>query len=198
MPTYDCRDMPTIQRFFDSDAFIRGLCGPFGSGKSSACAIEIAQRALQVPHGPDGIRRSRYAIVRNTSKQLEDTTERTTLQWLNPQQIGGVWTPSKHNYTIKGLRAPGDDKGAEIEILFRALDRDDQIRDLLSMELTGAWINEAREINWAVIDAMQGRVGRFPRKADCGPYWFGIWLDTNPPDVDSDWFKFFEETDHSE
>ena len=198
MPTYDVRDMPTIKAFFDSDAFIRGLVGPFGSGKSSACAIEVVQRALQVPPGPDGVRRSRYAIVRNTSKQLEDTTERTTLQWLNPQQIGGVWTPSKHNYTIKGLRAPGDDRGAEIEILFRALDRDDQIRDLLSMELTGAWINEAREINWAVIDAMQGRVGRFPRKADCGPYWFGIWLDSNPPDVDSDWFRFFEETDHTE
>lgn len=198
MANYVCSDMPTVQRFFDSDAFIRALTGPFGSGKSSACSVELVQRGLAVPPMADGVRRSRWAVVRNTSKQLEDTTERTVLQWLVPQQIGGVWTPSKHNYLIRGLRAPGDAKGAEIEIMFRALDRDDQIRDLLSMEVTGAWINEAREINWAVIDAMQGRVGRFPRASDVGPYWSGIWMDTNMPDVDSDFFKFFEETDHTD
>jgi hypothetical protein len=146
----------------------------------------------------DGVRRSRWAVVRNTNKELEDTTERTVLQWLNPQQIGGIWTPSKHNYLIRGLRAPGDDKGAEIEIMFRALDRDDQIRDLLSSEFTGAWINEAREINWAVVNAMQARIGRFPRLADTGPYWYGMWLDTNMPDVDSEFFRFFEETDHTD
>ena len=30
MPSYSCRNMPTIKTFFDSDAFIRGLMGPFG------------------------------------------------------------------------------------------------------------------------------------------------------------------------
>lgn len=145
------------------------------------------------------VRRNGVAVWSGqTVKELEDTTERTVLQWLVPQQIGGDWVPSKHNYRIKGLRAPGDEKGADIEIMFRALDRDDQIRDLLSLELTGAWVNEAREINWAIVDALQARVGRFPRRQDVGSYWFGIWADTNPPDVDSDWYKFFEETDHSD
>lgn len=198
MTVYSCVDMPTVQQFFDSNSFIRALTGPLGSGKSSACAIELPQRGLQVPPMQDGVRRSRWAVVRNTNKELEDTTERTVLQWLNPQQIGGIWTPSKHNYLIRGLRAPGDDVGSEIEIMFRALDRDDQIRDLLSSEFTGAWINEAREINWAVVNAMQARIGRFPRLADTGPYWYGMWLDTNMPDVDSEFFRFFEETDHSE
>jgi hypothetical protein len=199
IPTVDgkkyCFEVPTgffVARYQDT-IFVTG-----NSGKSSACAIEIAQRALKAPPGSDGVRRSRWAVVRNTSKQLEDTTERTVLQWLVPQHVGGNWVPSKHNYTIRGLRAPGDDRGAEIEIMFRALDRDDQIRDLLSLELTGAWINEAREINWAVFNAIQGRLGRFPRKADTGPYWFGLWADTNPPDVDSDWYKFFEKQDHAD
>jgi hypothetical protein len=35
-----------------SDAFIRGLMGPFGSGKSSACVTEIATRAKQQAPGP--------------------------------------------------------------------------------------------------------------------------------------------------
>lgn len=197
MPTYNCSDMPTIGAFFDSDAFIRGLSGPFGSGKSSACAIEIAQRGVQVPRGRDGVRRSRYAVVRSTSKQLEDTTERTWLSWFPAYQFGD-WTPSKHNYTIRNLKGVGDDRGAEIEVLFRALDREDQIRDLLSLDLTGAWVNEARETPWAIIDALQGRLGRYPRREDVPEFWSGLWMDTNQPDVDSEWFAFFEETDHSE
>lgn len=40
--------------------------------------------------------------------------------------------------------------------------------DPLSLELTGAWVNEAREIPWAVIKALQGRVGRFPAVTDGG------------------------------
>lgn len=159
--------------------------------------MEIVQRGLAQARGPDGVRRSRFAVIRNTSKQLEDTTERTVLQWLPPQHFGD-WVPSKHNYTIRNLRGEGDDKGAVIEVMFRALDRPDQIGDLLSMELTGAWINEAREIPWAIIDAVSGRVGRYPAKRDGGPTWYGLWADSNPPDVDSEWFKFFEEADLTE
>jgi hypothetical protein len=195
--SYSCRNMPTIQRFMDSDAFIRGLMGPFGSGKSSACVIETGQRGIGTPPGTDGVRRSRWAVIRNTAKQLEDTTERTFLQWFPPQHFGD-WVPSKHNYTIRALRGERDDRGAVIEINFRALDREDQLGDLLSSEFTGAWINEAREIPWAVIDGVQGRLGRFPRRDECGPFWFGMWADTNPPDADSRWFKFFEEDDHRE
>lgn len=197
MPIYNCSDMPTVQEFFNSDAFIRGLMGPFGSGKSSACVMEFPQRGTAQARSPDGVRRTRFAAIRGTSKQLEDTTERTFLSWFPPYQFGD-WTPSKHNYTIRALRGPGDDRNSEIEILFRALDRPDQIADLLSMELTGAWVNEAKETPWAVIDAITGRVGRYPSRRDGGCTWSGVWMDTNPPDVDSDWFKFFEEMDHTE
>lgn len=197
MATYSCIDMPTIQAFMADNSFIRGLMGPLGSGKSSACVMEIVQRGLAQKRGPDGVRRSRWAVVRNTAKQLEDTTERTFLQWLPPQHFGD-WVPSKHNYTIRNLRGEGDEKGAVIEIMFRALDRPDQIGDLLSLELTGAWINEAREIPWAIVDALRPRCGRFPAIRDGGASWYGIIMDTNPPDADSEWFRFFEETDHTE
>ena len=33
--------------FHNSDAFVRGLLGPVGSGKSSACCVEIVMRALK-------------------------------------------------------------------------------------------------------------------------------------------------------
>jgi hypothetical protein len=181
----------------DSDAIIRGLMGPVGSGKSSACVIELLQRGIRQKPGPDGVRRSKWGVLRGTVKQLEDTTEQTFLQWAPPHQFG-VWTPSRHHYMIKALRAPGDDRGAEIEIIFRALERQDQISDLLSLELTGAWVNEARDIPWPIVDALRARTGRFPPMRDGGATWHGVILDTNPPDVDSDWFKFFETMDHTE
>jgi hypothetical protein len=189
--------MPTISAFMDSDAFFRGLMGPFGSGKSSGCVMEIPQRGVAQARGPDGVRRSRWAVIRNSYRQLEDTTLRTFMQWLPPHQFG-EWLPSKFQYTLKALKGEGDDRGAEIEIIFRALDRPDQLGNLLSLDLTGAWVNEGREVPWSIFEGLEGRVGRYPRMVDGGPSWFGIFTDTNPPDVDSEWFKFFEETDHSE
>lgn len=185
---YSYRDAPTIKAFAESNAFMRGLMGPFGSGKSSGCVVEIVRRALAQKPAPDGIRRTRWAVVRNTYGQLRDTTIKTFHQWLPPgDDKFGDWRATDFDYRITGF------EGAEIEVMFRALDRPDHIRNLLSMELTGAWVNEAREVPWTIIDALQGRVGRFPRMADGGPTWHGIFMDTNPPDDLSGWYKYFEE-----
>ncbi len=184
--TFDYDDAPTLLDFAQSDARIRGIRGPLGSGKSSACTIEIAQRGMAMPRMQDGVRRSRYAVIRNTFTELRDTTIRTVHQWMPPQYFG-KFVESKHSYMIKGL-APA----TEIEVLYLALDRPEDISKLLSLELTGAWINEAREVPWAIVEALQGRIGRFPPVSNSGPYWHGIWMDTNPPDSDSAWYRFFE------
>lgn len=178
--------VPTMGQFAGSNAFIRAAVGPLGSGKSSASVIEIVRRGLAQKPGPDGIRRTRWAVIRNTMPELRETTMRTVFQWL-PEAYFGRNYVAEHRYVIKAFA------GAEIEILFLALDRPDDIKKLLSLELTGGWVNEAREVPWSIIEALQGRVGRFPAQKDGGPTWFGIWLDTNPPDADSKFYKFFEE-----
>ncbi len=184
--TYDYSDVPTCQEFAASNAFMRGLQGPFGSGKSSACVTEITNRARRQRRGPDGIRHSRWGVIRNTYSELSLTTIRTVFQWLPPQYFGR-YVENKHTYTVKAIPE------CDIEIQFIALDRPDDIKKLLSLELTGAWINEAREVPWSVIEAAQGRVGRWPAKRDGGPSWHGVWMDTNPPDSDSKWYRYFEE-----
>jgi hypothetical protein len=183
---YASDDVPTIRRFFDSDKFMRGLMGPFGSGKSSGCVAEIIRRSLKQAPGPDGIRRTRWAVIRNSYIQLRDTTIKTAHDWLPPDKWG-EWWKSEHNYYI--TRIPG----VHIEVMFRALDRPDQVANLLSAEYTGAWVNEAREVPWSVIEALQGRVARFPAVKDGGCTWAGVILDTNPPDSDSAWYEYFEE-----
>lgn len=186
---YSYKNSPTLEAFSRSDAFVRGLVGPFRSGKSSASVVEVVRRAQEQAPMEDGIRRSRWLVVRNTYGQLADSTIRTFHQWL-PPHLFGEWRVADHNYKIMAFPK------CEIEVLFRALDRPDHVRNLLSLEVTGAWVNEAREVPWSIIDAIQGRVGQYPAKREGGCTWAGVWMDTNPPDSDSKWYKFFEETKH--
>ncbi len=186
---YSYLHVPTIERFSDSNKFIRGLMGPFGSGKSVGCLIEILNRSAAQAPGPDGIRRTRWAVIRNTYGQLKDTTIKTVCEWLPPEQGFGTLRglEKRPEYIITGF------EGIEIELIFRALDNPSHVSNLLSLELTGAWVNEARDVPLSIIEALQGRVGRFPSMRVGGSSWHGIIMDTNPPDNDSWWYKLFEE-----
>lgn len=184
---YDYKHVPTIKAFSESKEFVRGLMGPFGSGKSSGCVIELVKWASKQPIGPTGKRRARFGVIRNTYPQLKDTTIKTVEQWL-PSEVFGRWVWSEHRYIVDRL-----DPQIEIEFLFRALDRPEHISNLLSLELTAAWGNEARELPHSIIQALRGRVGRFPAVVDGGCVDPGIILDTNPPDEDSWWYRVFEE-----
>lgn len=185
---YDYTSVPTVEEFSESDKFIRAIIGPFGSGKSSGCVMEIMQRAIeQAPDPLDGIRKSRWAIIRNTFPQLRDTTIKTVHDWFPPEKFG-AYKVSDNEYVIEKI------KGCHIHLLYRALDRPEHVANLLSMELTGAWINEAREIPKSIFDALQGRVGRYPSARNGGCTWSGVIMDTNPPDTDSWLYQLFEES----
>ena len=188
---YDYTDAQTLLRFSNDRTNTRVLMGPFGSGKSSACVMEILQIGREQEPDSTGWSRTRWAVVRNTYRMLTDTTMKTFFDWL-PPDVCGVHKITDHQYIINRLPALNGNP-MEIEVLFRALDRPDHVRNLLSMEVTGAWFNELREIPKAIWDAMDGRVGRYPSMKDVGPSWHGIIADTNPPDTDSWIYKLFEE-----
>lgn len=181
---------PTIARFLRSDADVKAVMGPLGSGKSVGCVMEILRRAQAQEPSPDGVRKTRFAVVRNTYIQLRDTTIKTWLDWV-PDGKAGVYKQAKHEFH---MRFPlSDGTVVESEILFRALDKPEQERNLLSLELTGAWLNEFREIPFRIFTAMLGRVGRFPSMRDGGPTWHGIIMDTNPFSTESPWYKLLVE-----
>lgn len=186
---YSYKGVPTLRNFADSNAFMRLALGPFGSGKSSACVIETIARSLAQKPSPDGIRRSRWIVVRNTYRQLNDSTIKTFFQWCPPHHFG-TYRQSDQSYTIQAF------ENTEIEIIFRALDRPDHVGNLLSLEVTGGWVNEAREVPWTIIEALQGRVGRYPAQRDGGPSWWGVFMDSNPGDTDSKLYKYFVEGGH--
>jgi hypothetical protein len=171
----------------NSDARMRVLMGPVGSGKSVTCSFEIVRRGSAQAPNQRGIRKTRFAVVRETARQLQDTTIKTFLDWFPPGVCGNYMRTTKTYFFQLG--------DVEIEIMFRALDDADDVANLNSLELTGAWFNECRDIHPEIIDAMSKRVGRFPSKKDGGPTWFGMWGDTNPPTMDTWWYYQLEHLD---
>jgi hypothetical protein len=179
---------PTASRFLFSDAFVCAIRGPIGSGKST-CAVMKLVRNLQkqVRSTSDGYKRRRTAIIRNTYPELRTTTIKTWHQWI-PANLGN-WReagPPTHHIIDHGNKT-------DWEVIFVALDRPDDVRKLLSMELSDAWINEAREVPKAILDGLTGRVGRFPRVEEGGCTDPQIIMDTNPPDSDHWWYRMAEE-----
>jgi hypothetical protein len=79
--------------------------------------------------------------------------------------------------------------------MFRALDDASDVKNLLSLELTGAYINEAREIPREIVEGLDGRINQYPRMSEGGATWAGIWADTNPPEENSYWWAMLEGVD---
>lgn len=175
---------PTISDFMRSQARRRYIMGPFGSGKSSGCSVEILRRAGERPHWTDGFRHSRAIVVRNTTPQLRDTTLKTWFQWF-PNGSIGVWKATEKTYYIQ----TGD---IRCEVMFRALDDPDDVKNLLSLEINFAWMNECREIEPDIAAGIDGRLGRWRHIPGA---WNGMWGDTNPPIEDSYWYHISEGND---
>ncbi len=165
-----------------------GIRGPFGSAKSTTAIIKLITNMQKQKRGPDGVARRRTAIIRNTYGELSTTTAKTWNEWI-PREVGR-WVdkaPPTHTISTPDL---------EWEILFVALDRPEDLKKLLSMDLSDAWVNEAREIPKQIIDGLSGRVGRYPatRRDASGAILHTcaapqIIMDTNPPDTDHWWAK---------
>lgn len=179
---------PTVHDMLMDDSFARCIVGPLGSGKSSGCVLDIANRAVNQKPGFDGVRRTRFAVVRNSYGQLRDTTRKTFEQWV-PPILGGTW--HEQPFIFEAQRKLRDGTRIHSEVLFRAMDRPDDVRKILSLELTGAYCNELREMAKEVFDGLQGRVGRYPSQAQGGASWFGVSADTNPWSTSSWGYQLF-------
>jgi len=173
-------DGEVLRTYIRDLSYFSGLQGPVGSGKSVGSCIKIMMLASQQTADTEGVRRTRWAVIRNTNPQLKTTTIKTWLEWFPEDKWGKFnWSPP-YTHHIK----VGD---IDTEIIFLALDRPDDVKKLLSLELTGAWVNEAREIPKSIIDAITMRLGRFPPMIGGGPSWYGMFCDTNPPPEDHWW-----------
>ena len=174
---------PTLSRFMASNAFARFVIGPYGSGKTTAIIFELLRRAAMQKVGADGLRRTRMVIVRNTLPQIKQTVLPDIEEWLQPIVRYKV---ADNVIQIRADRIHSD------WILLPLEKREDQ-RRLLSLQLTMAWLSEFRELDPDVVTAATGRVGRYP-SAGMGGYSFrGIIGESNPFSQGSPWYKLLVE-----
>lgn len=193
--------------FLTSSQFINLICGPVGSTKTTASLMKIAYHAKQMAACRDGVRRSRAIVIRNTREQLRDTTIPDFLKWY-PDGVAGTYLKTEYKFILKF-----DD--VECEVLFRGLDDSNDVRRLLSLQASFGVLDEFREINPTIFEALQGRLGRYPdgmmvphrpewgvdKKGnpiqgcvtDTGESNALVWGATNPPDMDTFWENFLSE-----
>jgi hypothetical protein len=182
MPAISFDAPPTVARFMKSESFGRLIAGPVGSGKTTGCIFELLRRSCEQHPAPDGFRYTRWAIVRQTLKQLKDTVLKDITTWLE-----GIAQYKVSDQTI--YIQIGDVRSEWILI---PLDNPEDQRRLLSMQLTGAWMSEAIEMDSDLIAALAGRCGRYPSANMGGASWMGLIADTNMPSQGSPWHKFME------
>lgn len=177
---YDASQAPTLARFMKSNSFGRLIGGPVGSGKTTACIVEMLRRSIEQGPGNDGLSYTRFAVTRQTLKQLKDTVLKDCKEWLR-----GI---SEYRASENTLYVRFDNVRSEW-VFIPLEDAEDQAR-LLSMQLTGAWLSEAIEMDVGVLAPISGRIGRYPSGAQGAPTWYGILADTNMPSEGSPWHKF--------
>jgi hypothetical protein len=181
---------PVVSAFLRCNALVTLIIGPFGSGKSTGCVMRALMRAQQQAPSKNGKRRTKFVVVRNTYRELMDTTKPTIEAWI-PSDIR-TWVVGDATFHIRY-------NDVECELLLRALDTPEDVKKLLSLDITGAWVNEAKQIPKAILDGLTGRIGRYPNSETDGfCSWRGIWMDTNPPDADHWLYKTFEEFENIE
>lgn len=192
----DLRPAPsahTLRRFAASNAPVRALMGPVGGGKTLCCLSEFLRRAVrQAPSKVDGVRRSKWAAIRDTYRNLDKTTIPSWHKIMPKER--GVWKggsgePAEHRiqWTDKNFGK------VDITVQFIALGEHNVEEVLKGLEVTGGYLNEADGLSDEVLPFLRGRL-RFPDAAiDGPPTWAGVWLDFNAPDVDSWIYNLFIE-----
>jgi hypothetical protein len=166
---------------------LRGVMGPPGSGKSVFNLMEIVFCAIRQRPDRNGVRLSRWLIVRETYSQLTDSVIKSIKQWYpdewgkvtmrsnTPEAVYRFKTPGKQVYDQWGNPAIDKNGGliyewdgtwVNLEILFRAVGSEDDISKLDSVEFSGAWLNEVGDINRAAVMKVIERVGRYPSPAE--------------------------------
>jgi len=141
--------------------FIRGSVG---SGKSSGCIMHCWLNALDQAPDANGIRHSRYGVLRATYPNLKSTTVESWKEWFGPL------IKIVYDVPIRGsihMDHPDGKTKVEMELVFLALDREEDVIKLQSLQLVGAHLNETAEIPRGIFQMLKSRVNRYPKRFFC-------------------------------
>ncbi len=181
---------PVSQAFYEDLSDVSMIMGPIGSAKTSTALMKFVLRAVAQRKSPtDGVRYTKWCVVRDTYRQLKKTTIPSWLDWI-PKNIG-IWTgggnePAVHTirFNIAPAGMPRDI--VHMEVQFVGLGEQTIEAAMRGWEGTGVYLNEADKLSKDVLTNVRGRLGRYPNmKRHGGATWFGVWCDMNAPDEEN-------------
>lgn len=180
---------PTLNKYIASTEQRTFICGPLGSSKTNASCWKAFRIMCSQAPDAQGTRKTRIVAIRNTYPDLLGTTAKDWIEMFGDlgRYVKGNMEPPTHNLRFR----LEDGTNVESEMIFLALDREDHVRKLRGLQLTAGWLNETKELPFAVVQMLDLRVGRYPQ--DTPPTWYGIFGDTNAPDTDHWYYRLAEE-----
>ena len=172
--------------------------GPIQSGTSTCSCHRIWALACEQEADYDGVRRSRWLVVRNSYRELRKTTLETWLEWFPENEWGTLIRsePMTHvlmqkqpDGTMGQRKHPsGDGTIVHCEVIFIAIDSPETAEQVAaSFEITGFFVNEGQFVDKGVVDELLSRCARYPSmKNGPGATWHGGSMDLNAP-VEGHW-----------
>lgn len=190
---------------------VRALRGPVGGGKTVTCIFDCLKSASEMPICKNGEIHYMVAILGATYAQLEKNLYETWHRWLpanginddNVRWTEAEWSGGGGRYATHRLawKVPHWDYGGRLikvnfKAMFSAIGEQSVEQFMRGFEPTRFWLFELDLHSRKALEFALTRLGRFPQRADMyqdKPYRSDIIADLNSPDVDSWFYKMFEE-----
>lgn len=181
--------------FHDSDAFLKLVLGPYGSGKTCMVMNDAKYYCLSQAPASNGTRYTRIGVIRGTYPELASTTRGSILE-VFPSRFGTIRQggapllgfyhfpvgDGSYDWLQNGMPwEPGMGTLAHVEFVLQALQTADDVEKIKSANWTFAIINEATSVDYEVLTAVMGRVGRYPSEDMGGCTYAGVLIDSNQP-----------------
>ena len=177
-----------MRRFHESDAYTRLVAGPYGSGKTTACAVaEPFFTGMVQRVNLQGRRTATVGVLRDTYRNLYKTTIQDWLMWV-PKDFGHFTgsddRPATHEITfdapfVDGTPGMGP---VDLKVQFQALGQNSVEAVCDGWALMGAFIDAATTVPIEALGYLGGRAKRGGEKRFRVSR--GVWAGFNKPDVD--------------
>jgi hypothetical protein len=133
---------PVAHAFRIDKSAVSTIMGPYGSAKTTTCFQKIINSILWQPKGPDGVRRARWCVVRDTYGHLQANVMADWFMWFPKTKDNYNLSTNTHRLRFAIPVAGGAVEWLELEMLFRAVDNQSAEELFKGMALTGLWLNE--------------------------------------------------------
>jgi hypothetical protein len=184
-------DGAVLTEYFWDRSELSVIQGPIGSGTSTASCHKIWAIASEQAPDHDGVRRTRWLVVRNNYRELRKTTIKTWRMWFPEQVWGEMQLSEPMTHHLKMRHPSGDGTVVDCEVIFIAIpDAETAEQVAASFEITGFFVNEGQFQMKEVVDELLSRCGRYPSMMNGpGATWYGGFIDLNAP-TEGHWIPY--------